>query len=119
MFCSYLSRMFPWKWLQIVHSSGPSALRLKIRSHLRHQGCFKKICSSNFKKIPKILSQTCENIPLIRTALGIQRVITGGKDKSSPLGTFQPRVKIFNRLILTVVVWSDNSPEFSHYHLEL
>ena len=39
-------QVFLWKQLQFVHSSGTSTLRLKIRSHLRHQDCFKKTCSS-------------------------------------------------------------------------
>lgn len=124
MFCSYLSLTFPWERLQIVHSSGTSALRLKIRSHLRHPDCFKKtFLPISKKKIPKILNQWYENIPLIRSVLGTRGVIIGGREgkvKSSPLGIFHISQNWNTKQVtLRVVVWPGNSQEFSHYRLEL
>lgn len=44
----------------------------------------------------------------------------GRKGKSSPLGIFHITQNCNTKqATLTVVGWPDDSPEFSHYHLEL
>ena len=124
MFCSYLSLTFPWERLQIVHSSGTSALRLKIRSHLRHPDCFKKtFLPISKKKYSPNFKPVIRKYPLIRSVLGTRGVIIGGREgkvKSSPLGIFHISQNWNTKQVtLRVVVWPGNSQEFSHYRLEL
>ena len=88
MFCSYLSLTFPWERLQIVHSSGTSALRLKIRSHLRHPDCFKKtFLPISKKKNSPNFKPVIRKYPSNKVCLGDSRSHyrrEGGKGKKQP-----------------------------------